>query len=126
MFKLCRMIEANGGYDATQSWYRFFYYPGMGHVDMSHNSTIAWRTDYYTYLQEWYENAKAPESVEIERVVVANQTSLGKRLYFPWPLVQKYVGKNYTGTTEDLVNWVGVRVPDWNQTEGITTYDISL
>ncbi len=117
------MIEANGGYDKTSSWYRFFYYPGMGHADMGTQGTVAWRADYYSYLEDWYLNDKAPESIMVDRTLVSNNTSLGKRLYFPWPLVPRYIGGGKpNGTSEDLSNWIGVRVPRHLQQPGLETY----
>jgi hypothetical protein len=115
------MIEANGGIEATNDWYRFFYYPGMGHVDMGSNNTVAYRADYYTYLEDWFEKGKAPDNIMVDRTEIATNISLGKRLYFPWPLVPKYIGENFTGTTQDLINWVGVRVPKRLQAPGLET-----
>ncbi len=77
----------------------------MGHGDQGTNNTVAYRADYYGYLEDWYENGNAPDHIMVDRTLISTNPSLGKSLYFPWPLVPKSIRTgNFTGTTEDLVN----------------------
>ena len=100
-----------GGLEATQEFYRFFQYPGMAHIDVSNNSTVAWRCEYYDYLEDWYLNGNAPESLIVNHVLLETQETIDFRSYFPYPLVPKYIG-NGTPTADpaDALNWVGVLV----------------
>lgn len=101
-----------GGLEKVQEFYRFFMYPGMAHIDVSESSTLAWRCDYYDYLEQWYLNGKAPDSLVVTHFNLTSNTTIDYRPYFPYPLTPKYTGKgNPKNTIDDVKSWKGVVVP---------------
>jgi hypothetical protein len=106
------VIERMGPIEDLQKFYRFFMYPGMAHIDVSDSSTVAWQCDYYDYLEQWYLEDKAPDSLLVTHFNLTSNETIDYRRYFPYPLTPKYVGKGEpTNTLEDADNWEGVLVP---------------
>ncbi|KAF2034003.1 hypothetical protein EK21DRAFT_108418 [Setomelanomma holmii] len=76
-----------GGLEQVQKFYRFFFFPGMAHVDVGDSSTIAYRWDHYDYLEAWYLHGQAPEELLVTRFNLTANAMLDYRKYFPYPLV---------------------------------------
>jgi hypothetical protein len=105
-----------GPVEEVQKFYRFFMYPGMAHIDLSDSYTVAWRCDYHDYLEQWYLEDTAPDSLLITHFNLTSNETIDHRLYFPYPLTPKYEGKGKpTNTLEDANNWKGVLVPTSEQ-----------
>lgn len=104
-----------GGLDKVQDFYRFFMYPGMAHIDVSKSGTVAWRCEYYDYLEDWYLNGKAPDSLLVMHFNLTSNSIIDYRPYFPYPLTPKYTGKVPTNTLADAKKWKGVIVPESKQ-----------
>jgi feruloyl esterase len=91
-----------GGASATQSFYRLFMVPGMGHCNGGEGAD---RIDYLTYLQEWVEHEHAPERLigqhaktDDKQWLVFGRAPLAApqvaftRPMFPYPARTRYVG----------------------------------
>ena len=101
-----------GGLEELQKFYRFFMYPGMAHIDVGNSSTTAFRCDYYDYLEDWYLEDKAPDSLLVNRFNLTSNATIDYRRYFPYPLTPKWTGKDFpTADVNDADNWKGVKVP---------------
>lgn len=87
------------GKDVTQSFYKLYMIPGMGH-----GSGIGPTVDFFPYLVEWVENGKAPEKIIASR---QENPTLGlsalTRPLCPYPQVARYKG---TGDVNDASNWI--------------------
>lgn len=106
------VIATNGGLNSTQDFYRFFMYPGMAHIDLGDNSTVAFRCDYQDYLETWYLDGIAPESLLVTRFNLTSNEMIDYRKHFPYPLVAKYEGNGTSSTLVDADKWVGILVPE--------------
>jgi hypothetical protein len=100
-----------GGIDKVQEFYRFFKYPGMAHIDDVDSCTVAYSCEYYDYLEDWYLEDKAPDSLLVTRFNLTANATIDYRRYFPYPLTSKYNGTGIPKALADADNWVGVSVP---------------
>jgi hypothetical protein len=82
----------------------------MAHIDVGDSSTVAYRCEYYDYLEDWHLENKAPESLAATRSNLTAKAPIDYRRYFPYPLTQKYTGKGLPTKPEDVNKWVGVEV----------------
>ncbi|EME42012.1 hypothetical protein DOTSEDRAFT_72940 [Dothistroma septosporum NZE10] len=93
----------------VQDFYRFFMYPGMAHIDVGDNYTTAWRCDYYEYLEKWYFDDEAPETLLTTRWNLTTDAAIDYRPQFPWPLTSRWMGIGKpTADEADIAKWVGV------------------
>jgi hypothetical protein len=93
-----------GGRQPTQEFLRLFMIPGMNHCA---GGVGADTVDYLTYLEDWVEKGKAPESMVGSHIEKGATTF--SRPYFPYPDVSRWSGK---GDVNDAANWVRVGRPD--------------
>ena len=106
-----------GGLTEVQKFYRFFFFPGMAHIDVGDSGTVAYRWDQYGYLEDWYLDGQAPEELLITRYNLTAGAVLDYRKYFPYPLVPKYTGEGLPTEEADAENWVAVEVADGEANE---------
>ena len=104
-----------GGIDTVQEFYRFFMYPGMAHIVVGDSGTAAYRCEYYDYLEDWYLENKASDSLLATRFSLTANATIDYRRYFPYPLTSKYNAAGPPTTLADADNWVGVSVPPLQQ-----------
>lgn len=96
----------------TSDFYRFFMYPGMAHIDVGNSSETAFRCEYYDYLEAWYLEGQAPDSLLINRFNVTSNETLDYRVYFPYPAVSVWEGEGLPDTIEAAeAGWVASTVP---------------
>jgi hypothetical protein len=92
------VVKANGGLDATQSFYRFFPAPGMAHCGGGAGPNTF---DALAALEAWVEKQSAPASIP------ASHSTNGRvdrtRPLCPYPAVASYTG---TGSIDDAANFV--------------------
>jgi hypothetical protein len=100
-----------GGLEEVQKFYRYFTFPGMAHIDVGYSSTVAYRWPQYDYLEQWYLEGKAPDSLLVTRFNLTANATLDYRRYFPYPWVPKYPGKGLPTTLASGNLWKGVSVP---------------
>ncbi|HTX05748.1 MAG TPA: tannase/feruloyl esterase family alpha/beta hydrolase [Steroidobacteraceae bacterium] len=77
-----------GGRAATQSFYRLFMVPGMGHCSGGEG---AWAIDYLSYLERWVERGHAPRRLVGWHLDARGAKSFSRPVY-PYPLRAKYKG----------------------------------
>ena len=77
-----------GSRAATQSFYRLFMIPGMGHCSGGEG---AWAVDYLSYLERWVEQGNAPEKLVGRHLEGSGKASFSRPLY-PYPLRARYQG----------------------------------
>ena len=91
-----RVAAQHGGFAATQSFYRYFRYPGNGHCGGGAAPAIN-GTDQFNALVNWVENGIAPD------YFVATQTTPARtRKICMFPNTQTYSG---VGSTDDAANF---------------------
>jgi hypothetical protein len=78
-----------GALKEVQKFYRFFMYLGMAHIDVGDPSAVAYRCEYYDYLEDWYLENKAPESFSDTLYNLTVKATIDYRRYFPYPLTHK-------------------------------------
>ena len=97
------VTRAMGGLAATQSFYRLFMAPGMGHCAGGPGPN---QFDAVTALEQWVEKGKAPSAL------VATHSTGGKvdrsRPLCPYPQVARYKG---TGSIDEAANFTCVAAP---------------
>jgi Tannase and feruloyl esterase len=77
-----------GGRSATQSFYRLFMVPGMGHCSGGEG---AWSIDYLSYLERWVERSAAPPQLTGRHPSGSGRASFSRPIY-PYPQRAKYRG----------------------------------
>jgi feruloyl esterase len=97
------VARAMGGLAATQSFYRLFMAPGMGHCAGGPGPN---QFDAVTALEQWVEKGKAPA------MLLATHSTAGKvdrsRPLCPYPQVARYKG---TGSIDEAANFTCVAAP---------------
>ncbi len=97
------VTRAMGGVAATQSFYRLFMAPGMGHCAGGPGPN---QFDAVTALEQWVEKGKAPATL------LATHSSAGKvdrsRPLCPYPQVARYKG---AGSIDEAANFTCVAAP---------------
>ena len=97
------VTRAMGGVAATQSFYRLFMAPGMGHCAGGPGPN---QFDAVTPLEQWVEKGKAPATL------LATHSSAGKvdrsRPLCPYPQVARYKG---AGSIDEAANFTCVAAP---------------
>ena len=91
------VAAANGGIDATKSFYRFFPAPGMGHCGGGAGPNTF---DMLSALEAWVERATAPDSIPASHA--ANGQIDRTRPLCPYPAVARYKGN---GSIDDAANF---------------------
>ena len=91
-------VKAMGGLDKTQSFYRFFMAPGMGHCGGGYGPDTF---DAVAALEQWVEHGTAPEKILASHSV--DKTVQRTRPLCPYPQVARWTGK---GSTDDAANFV--------------------
>lgn len=100
-----------GDLEEVQKFYRFFFFPGMAHIDVGDSGTVAYRWNQYDYLESWYLEGQAPESLLITRYNLTAKAVLDYRKYFSYPLVPEYTGEGLPTQIDDAENWKPISVP---------------
>ncbi|KAF7556390.1 hypothetical protein G7Z17_g1431 [Cylindrodendrum hubeiense] len=100
------------GLNTTSNFHRLFMYPEMAHIDLSVNSTVAWRVDYYSLIEDWVENGVSPDRLVVERYNLTSKETIDYRPYWPWPYTGNYTGNGLTGEISDVGDWHPVLIPD--------------
>ncbi|KAJ5901919.1 feruloyl esterase [Penicillium taxi] len=100
------------GIDNLADFHRFFLYPQMAHIDLSDNSTVAWRVDYYDLIEDWVENGVAPDKLVIERYNLTSEETIDYRPYWPYPYTSNYTGSGLTGNYSDVEDWEPILVSE--------------
>jgi feruloyl esterase len=90
------VIAKQGGLAQTQSFYRLFLVPAMGHC------SGAYTADWIGALEQWVEGARAPDVVLAQRLATR-----GTRPICAYPAVARLQG----GTGEQPVDWVCSAAP---------------
>ncbi len=91
-------VKSMGGLEKTQTFYRFFMAPGMGHCGGGYGPDTF---DMVTALEQWVEKGVAPKSVIATKSV--NNAVTRSRPLCPYPQVARWTGK---GSTDDAANFV--------------------
>ncbi len=90
-----RLVEANGGLEATQRFARFFVAPGVEHCRGGQGLD---RFDPVAALQAWVEKGIAPDTLPSSGSAFPGRT----RMLCAWPRVARYKGQ---GSVEEAVNF---------------------
>jgi feruloyl esterase len=90
------VVAKQGGLPQTQSFYRLFLVPAMGHC------SGAYTADWISTLEQWVEGARAPDVVLAQRLATR-----GTRPICAYPAVARLQG----GTGEQPVDWVCSAAP---------------
>lgn len=92
-----------GGRAATQSFYRLFMVPGMGHCSGGEG---AWSIDYLGYLRGWVEHGTAPRQLVGRHPEEAGQAGFSRPVY-PYPLRAKYKGSGDPNAASSFIPVAG-------------------
>lgn len=94
-----RVERLVGSQAATQSFYRLFMVPGMGHCSGGEGASAI---DYLSYLERWVEHGKAPEKIVGRHVEGSGKASFSRPVY-PYPLRAKYRGSGDPNSASSFV-----------------------
>ncbi len=111
-------LAANGGREATESFFRLFMLPGVAHCRRGPGADAI---DYLTYLERWVEEDVAPDALRAHHLVKEqNYRGLPRPRYpladdafdwvrpiYPYPDLAEYDGRGDPG---DPRNWRRARV----------------
>jgi hypothetical protein len=92
------VVKANGGADATKSFYRFFPAPGMGHCGGGAGPNTF---DMLSALDAWVEKGTAPDAIPASHAT--NGQVDRTRPLCAYPAVARYTG---AGSIDDAANFV--------------------
>jgi hypothetical protein len=101
-------VRANMGIDATNSFYKLYMIPGMGHCS---GGTGCGTADWQTYLENWVERGVEPAAVVGSRPERGNPADPNNymtartRPLCPYPEVARYSG---SGSIDDAANFLCV------------------
>ncbi len=93
-----RLVEANGGLEATQRFARFFVAPGVDHCRGGRGLD---RFDPVSALQAWVERGVAPETLPSTGASFPGRT----RMLCAWPKIARYKGQ---GSVDDAASFACV------------------
>jgi hypothetical protein len=83
-------------------------YPGMAHIDVGDSGTVAYRCEHCDYLEDWYLENKAPDSLLVTRFNLTANATIDYRRYSSYPLTSKYNATGSPTSLADADNWTGV------------------
>jgi len=63
-----RAVKANGGYEKTAEFFRYFLLPGRDHGGGGDGINAFFQSHMLEYLRRWRENGEAPDGIECARV----------------------------------------------------------
>ncbi|RZA27164.1 MAG: tannase/feruloyl esterase family alpha/beta hydrolase, partial [Proteobacteria bacterium] len=99
------VAAAEGGYAATQDWFRLFMLPGMHHC---RGGDAPNTFDFLGKIMAWVEKGEAPNGVIATQFLEDGKTVQRTRPLYAYPTVARYTGQ---GDVNDAANWQPV-TPD--------------